>query len=61
MNEEAKEQLGRAIDRVDNMYHALMIPMSDEFHIEQFKQILPDIIKELKSSYEEVFEEKIWD
>lgn len=61
MYEEAVEKLGQAIDRVDSMAHALNIPMSAEFHIEQFKSTLPEIIIELKMAFTELTGENPWE
>ncbi len=57
----AKEKLGQAIDRVDNVYHATMIPMPAEFHLKQMQALLPEIIAELKQAFEELTGEKVWD
>jgi hypothetical protein len=56
----ASEKLGQAIDRVDNMANALNIPMPAEFHIEQFKSTLPEIVAELKSAFAELTGENPW-
>jgi len=61
MNEEAKDELGRAIDRVSNMEGALQIPMPADFHIKQFKSILPEIIKDLRDSYAKLTGEDPWE
>lgn len=55
------EKLGQAIDRVDNMYHALLMPLPPEMHIEQFKKTLPEIIKELKDGFVEATGENPWE
>jgi vacuolar-type H+-ATPase subunit F/Vma7 len=61
MTEESKEKLGQAIDRVDNMLHALVLPLPPQMHIDSFKSILPEIVKELKEGYSEVTGENPWD
>lgn len=55
------EKLGQAIDRVDNMAHALLIPMPASFHIEQFKSTLPEIVSELKTAYTELTGDNPWE
>lgn len=61
MTEESKDKLGQAIDRVSNLEGALQIPMPAEFHIEQFKSLLPEILKELRDGYAEVTGEDPWE
>jgi hypothetical protein len=60
MSEEAKEKLGQAIDRVDNLASALEIPMPANFHVESLKTLLPETVKELKEAYAEVTGENPW-
>lgn len=55
------EELGNAIDRIDNLYHALTIPMPAQFHIDQLKTILPEAITELKDGYKKVTGENPWE
>lgn len=61
MNEEVKERLGAAIDRVDNMANVLNIPFPAEFHVEEFKKILPGIVMELKESYTDLTGDNPWE
>jgi hypothetical protein len=60
MKEDAKEKLGSAIDRVDNMLHALQLPLPPQMHVESFRSTLPEIVKELKDSYSKVTGENPW-
>ena len=60
MTNESKEKLGQAIDRVDNMMHALLLPLPPKMHVDSFKEILPEIVKELKESSAEVTGENPW-
>lgn len=55
------EKLGQLIDSIDSLVHALSIPMSAEFHIQQLKTILPEKVKELKESFIEIAGENPWD
>ena len=55
------EKLGQAIDRFENILFALEIPMTADFHISRLKEILPDIIKDLKEGFIETTGENPWD
>lgn len=55
------EMLGQAIDRVDNLSHGLVIPMPADFHLQQLKKILPEVVKELKAGFVAVTGENPWD
>lgn len=44
------EQIGQLIDRLDNVIGALELPIPAPFHVEQVKNILPEISKELKAA-----------
>lgn len=58
--EEAKENLGQAIDRVDNLAHALILPRPPQIHLDSLRSNLPEVVKELKKAYEEVTGENPW-
>ena len=45
------EMLGQAIDRVDSLAHGLVMPMPADFHLQQLKKILPEVVKELKAGF----------
>lgn len=57
----ASEKLASAIDRLENISAALNIPMPAEFHVKQFKELLPEIITEIKEGFEESTGENPWD
>lgn len=57
---DSKELLARAIERLDNVTHALELPMPDTFHIGQMKAILPEVVSDLKKWYAEVVGENPW-
>jgi hypothetical protein len=59
--DDAKEILGQAIDRLDNLTHGLQLPMSDTFHIVQLKSILPEVVRELKQGFVAVTGENPWE
>lgn len=59
---EAKyEKLGLLIDGIDNLAHALQIPMPAHLHIEGLKESLPKKVKELKEVYIEITGENPWE
>jgi hypothetical protein len=59
--DEAQESLGIAIDRVDSLAHGLQLPMPAEFHIRQLKNLLPDVVKDLKQGFVAVTGENPWE
>lgn len=48
---ESMELLGMAADTLDNLYHALMLPLPPAMHVEQLKAALPDVIARLRKVY----------
>ena len=57
----AQENLGRAIDRVDNLAHGLELPMHPEFPVDMLKKILPGVVKELKQGFVAITGENPWE
>lgn len=57
---EQEDDLGRDIDRLDNLAHALLLPMSADFHVRQFKESLPEVVAELKKHYAAAFGRNPW-
>jgi hypothetical protein len=55
------EKLGQAIDRVDNLAHALRLNLPPQMHVDSLKNLLPDIVKELKESFVKVAGENPWE
>ena len=60
MTEESKEELGQAIDRVDNLAHALLLPLPAQMHVDSIKSILPEVVEELKAAYIKATGENPW-
>ena len=60
MNEKY-ENLGLAIDRVDNLAHALQMPLPDKMHVEQLRSTLPEVVAELKAGFVEATGENPWE
>lgn len=58
--DEANEKLGQAIERLENVAGALVLPMRADFHLAQLKVLLPEIVAELKAAFVEVTGENPW-
>lgn len=61
MNEENLEKLGETADQIENILAATNIPMPAQFHLEQFKSILPDIMESLREIYKSESGENPWE
>jgi len=59
--EEKFEQLGRAIDDVENLSFALKMNIPAEMHVDQPRKYLPGIIEKLKQSFVELSGENPWE
>lgn len=59
--EEKYEKLGQLIDAIDSLSHGLNLPMSDNFHVEQLRSLLPEKVKELKECFVEITGENPWE
>lgn len=55
------ETIGQEVDRIDNLISALSIPMPAEMHIEQLKQILPEISAKIKQALIDETGENPWE
>ena len=55
------EKLGILIDELDNLAHALKLPLSPHIHVEQIGIALPDKVKRLKEIYIEITGDNPWD
>jgi hypothetical protein len=58
---EEREKLWRAIDRVDNLAHALDLRIPDSTHVALLKDSLPEAVAELKSAFFKVTGEYPWE
>ncbi|PLP96953.1 hypothetical protein [Cupriavidus pauculus] len=58
---EAQEQLGQLVDRLDAIGHALQIPMPAQMHVDNLKFVLPDLVVELKDVFVRVTGQSPWD
>lgn len=48
---ESMELLGMAADKLDNLYHALMLPLPPAMHVAQLKAALPEVIAQMRKVY----------
>lgn len=59
--EEFKEELGQAIDSLDNYIGALQLPMPSDFHVKQLKEELPSLSNRFKEAFKNLFNENPWE
>jgi|FreactcultuFSWF8_1027224.scaffolds.fasta_scaffold02805_2 hypothetical protein len=55
------EKFGEVIDKLDNLAHALQLPLKDSMHVNQLRRELPEVVKELKAAYVFEFVENPWE
>ena len=58
---DAMEELGKAIDRLDNFAHGLVLPLPDALHVKVLRDALPEVVKELKAWFVAVTGENPWE
>lgn len=51
MKPESAEDLGKAADTVDNLIHAMMLPMPATVHLQALKESLPALRDRLRAIY----------
>lgn len=61
MTAEQLDVIGRQADRLDNLVAGLDMPMPAKFHLDQLKEILPDISSEIKKEFIELTGENPWE
>jgi hypothetical protein len=61
VSEEAFEKFGEIIDEIDNLAHALTLPLPLDIHHQQMTLALPQIVKSLKEVFVEITGENPWD
>ena len=54
------EALGLLIDEIENLAHALNLPMGADFHVQQLKKLLPEKVDKLKDVYKDIFGDDPW-
>lgn len=61
MTTENQERLAEIAERLDNLTGSLQIPMPAQFHVDQLKNILPEIRDELRLLYISESGENPWE
>ena len=54
------EEIAEIIDRIENLVHALKIPVGPELHFKALKDQMPEIHKDLKAAYLKAGGEDHW-
>ena len=54
------EVLGQQIDTLDNLAHALLMPLPAQIHVDMLRKSLPEAVAELKRGFTEVTGENPW-
>lgn len=58
---EAQEELGRLIDNLDGVAHAMHIPIPDAMHMEVLRQEIPKLVEDFKNSFYRVTGYNPWE
>lgn len=58
--DEKLENLGQAIDSLENIAYALRMPIADSTHVETLRVLLPDLVQRLKEGFVEATGENPW-
>ena len=61
VTEQQEDALGEDIERLDNLAHALLLPMPADFHVKQLKESLPETVRAFKKHYAEAFGWNPWE
>lgn len=61
VTEQQEDALGQDIERLDNLAHALLLPMPPDFHVKQLKESLPKVVAEFKKHYAAAFGWNPWE
>lgn len=57
---DAADDLGRTIDRLDSIACGLAIPITAQMHLTHLKAIIPEIVRELRTSFVALTGEDPW-
>ncbi len=55
------EHIGLAIDTLENLIHAMNIPIPAQTHLDMLKHSLPEVLEQLKDGYVLAFGENPWE
>lgn len=61
ITQQQEDALGQDIDTLDNLAHALLLPMAPEFHVKQLKSSLPGLIEKFKNHFADAFGWDPWE
>jgi hypothetical protein len=53
-------ELGEIAETLDNLHHALMLPMPADLHLKALKEALPDLRDKARRAYEELTGDNPW-
>jgi hypothetical protein len=59
--EEQFEKLGQLIDSLDNLAHALKLPLPPAMHVQSLSNILPEKVSEFKKVFTEITGNNPWE
>jgi len=59
--EEAIEELAETVDTLNNLFHALQMPVPAEIHVKAMREKVPEIMKKIKNAYLYLGGENVWD
>jgi hypothetical protein len=55
------KDFGELIDTLDNLAHALQLPLRPEMHVEQLRARLPELVNDFKAVFVESTGENPWE
>jgi hypothetical protein len=61
ISEKQEDALGQDIEALDNLAHALLLPMPADFHVRQLKESLPELVEKFKNHYADAFGWDPWE
>ena len=59
--EDNYEELGQLINSLESLQYSLNLPIGDKIHVEMFKSILPEKVKELKDLFVKITNQNPWE
>lgn len=61
MSKEAIERVGELADKIDNLLHAMQLPLGADFHLAQIRTQFPVMRDELRAIYTELSGANPWE
>jgi hypothetical protein len=58
--DDARDDIGRLIDRIDSLSGALSLPIPPVIHLQALREALPTLSREFKAAYAACFGENPW-